>query len=197
MFTYFPTPIADELPYSMLARYRHNLRIAGSGPVLDEAFGDRLAFPTTTPASLRLFSKVAFGPSLHPRSLVRRHTPYPYLSAFLPVAARARLMSQMLDGGRAVAARHGATGTTRHAFLAFCPDCVELDLRDHGQAAWRRTHQLAGVFVCADHGCPLRLGSARSRTDQLVVCPDGPSAGEPLLSPLTPEISLSPRPPTP
>lgn len=44
-----------------------------------------------------------------------------------------------------------------HHPLKACPTCMETDLATHGHAFWHIEHQFPSVFVCAEHGTPLRV----------------------------------------
>lgn len=46
-------------------------------------------------------------------------------------------------------------------YLRFCPLCVEVDRKIHGETFWHRIHRLAGVLVCAEHNCFLQNSVVR------------------------------------
>lgn len=70
---------------------------------------------------------------------------------------------------------------TQSRTLNFCPECVAADVLG-GMAAWRRVHQLPGVFICPEHLTPLRTTDISALNQaQLLPCPADPGTGRPVL----------------
>ncbi|MHB8386204.1 TniQ family protein [Metallibacterium sp.] len=91
------------------------------------------------------------------------HTTFTYRCAF--VSERDQLAQA--DGARPTPRilRLNALATLRNE-LYLCPECVAADSAGHGMSYWRRTHQLPGVFWCAQHGCALHfVDMTRAMTD--------------------------------
>jgi hypothetical protein len=155
---YFPEPRPDELLYGLLARYARHLGLAGAGAA-SRLFGSADAVATTDlPCRL-----AALGETLRDRCdlsgdlIIDRHTLYPYHVAFQGLAVRRAVRASMLGSGRSIHLRLGvaASRVRRSGRLLFCRRCLAEMLERHGEATWRRAHQLPGVLVCPDHACPL------------------------------------------
>ena len=177
MLAFLPTPFEDELLYSLLARSLSWLGGTASLPVIQAAFGRgatgvRVALPGGLAA---LAEALAPGCRLDVPTIVNRHTLLPYfLRLLMP------LDSERLLRGTTAGWRHGGyaglspfRGASHwHRALVLCPDCVALDVRTHGEAAWRRSHQLPGVLVCPAHGAALRASRTRAvGQSHLIRCP--------------------------
>lgn len=189
-FAFFPPPIEDELPYSMLARYQASMNMKHSLQILEQVLGHTHYFPTTAVSNLENMVCVALNNQIPVQEFVQRFTAYNYVTAFLPAEARKSVYSSMIKGGHGNLQRWGHNGTAIHLFMLFCPACVKADLGSSGQAAWRRTHHLPGVFVCSRHGCSLKASNATVRSHKLEACPSDPSVGTALVSPMDASISL-------
>jgi len=189
-FAFFPPPIEDELPYSMLARYQASLNMKYSLPILEEVLGHTYKFPATAMSNLENMVCVALNNQIHVQEFVQRFTAYNYVTAFLPLDERKAVYSSMTKGGQGNLKRWGHNGTAIHPFMLFCPACVKADLGNSGQAAWRRTHHLPGVFVCSQHGCSLKASNASVSSYKLEACPSDPSVGTVLVSPMDTSMSL-------
>lgn len=156
----------------MLARYKQILGL----PYEASLWWD-LGFPSIVSAifPIKLARFVALTQPEHTsiNEFLAGHTVFPYVSAFMTLNERNSLRRGCLYGFDQLSA--GQAGMSKR-LLAFCPQCVEEDVVNQGQASWRRIHQLPGVFRCPDHGAVLRRADARSRTRTL----HNGSAGQPV-----------------
>ena len=87
--------------------------------------------------------------------IANRLTLFPYYARY----AHHKLAAQCLDAlrsdnGVGVHPRFGLTSSRVRPpqFLRYCKACRERDLLRHGETYWRRSHQLAGVLMCPEHG---------------------------------------------
>jgi hypothetical protein len=196
MLGFFPSPIGDELLYSMLARYKARLAGTASLPSVQAAFGETAEYVRVgLPSGLvRFATNLPSSEGMSADDIIDRHTLFPYFSRLLGKPGRERLLDGMKQGWH----RGGYEGlgvfrgaTHWHRRLNVCTDCLARDLSVHGEAAWRRGHQLPGVFVCSEHGVALRASSVSTVNQaHLVACPSDPSRFTDLVSPFEPETSL-------
>lgn len=161
---YFPEILPDELLYSVLARYhRHN---GSDGPhrTARALFGRAYAVASyDLPGHLdELAGRIDQRRGLTPNRLLDETTLFPYYAAFQPEQVRRQLGLALRFGAATVHTRIGITGfaVPRLSTLRFCPSCFVEMMDRHGEAYWRRAHQLPGVLVCPDHGRPLQESAA-------------------------------------
>ena len=115
--------------------------------------------------------RVASMCGLSPSTLLARHTIFPYAIAFQKEDQAAKHRERLLD---ATLTKVGAVAPlvancVHRGFRRLCLDCVAEDLVTLGESYWRRSHQLATVFVCTKHdsalvewdGCPVPTLSTR------------------------------------
>ncbi len=189
MLAFLPRPIKDELLYSLLSRSLSWLGGTASLPVIQAAFGrGATGIRVGLPSGLAALAG-ALAPSfrLDVGAMIRHHTLQPYFLRLLTATDGERLLQGMTAGWRhggyaGISPFRGASHW--HRALTLCPDCVEEDVRGHGEAAWRRSHQLPGVLVCPVHGTALRASRIRAiGQSHLVCCPldgrDLPEVGNP------------------
>lgn len=97
-------------------------------------------------------------------TLLVKNTIFPYATAFQKEGQVARLRSLLLSPSPAKvgAVAPLVANSVHRGFRRFCPECVIEDLDAFGESYWRRSHQLATVFVCTKHDALLleRLGCA-------------------------------------
>lgn len=162
MFRYAPAPRTGETLYSVLARFGHYLNASESGPLMREVLGRRHAIAATDlPGGLAALVR-DFEEDRRARAanmIINRLTAYPFHTAFMPADVREDVRRAMLGDVTGVYTRLGlATFKVRPPErLRFCPLCLDEMEQEHGDAWWRREHQLPGVLVCPHHGTMLRL----------------------------------------
>lgn len=167
MLCHLPTPYPDELLYSVIARHMMRVGAVNVRKVVEDIFGRKMRSCVDLPSSLDVVSKrtwLVWG--MTGEEIAERLTLFPYWTRY---AHRERVV-RCLDGlrsdnGMGVHARLGvvATRVKSSPFLRFCAACRERDLSMYGETYWRRSHQLAGVLVCPEHGVPLIDSSALLR----------------------------------
>jgi len=161
MLTYFPAIYPDELLYSVLARYHRHTGARSDAQTMETLFGRRrvVADVDLLGALDRLAERIPPGRALHVDRILDELTLLPYYVAFQPpdvqAEARARLRQGRVDGLhlKLGLAAFRAGRVTR---LRFCRACLEDMSARHGEAYWRRVHQLPSALVCPDHGTALK-----------------------------------------
>jgi hypothetical protein len=158
--TYVPKLYADELFYSVAARYHRHLMNVSHKSTNQELFGTRSIRATfDLPSHLPLFcERLPSGRELTPERLAADHTHLPYHSAFLPAARRDEAIRRMAGGSPSMHIWLGlnASVVPQVSALRFCAECCEEMMEHEGELWWMRSHQLPGVLVCPDHGSVLR-----------------------------------------
>ena len=185
MLGFLPQPIGDELLYSMLARYRELSASTTSKPTMDAAFGGDGRYANVgLPGRLRTVAVSLPGKKWTAERLASDHTLLPYYERLVPARIRDRLRAGLLDGwttGGMDGLSPYLGSVTQSRTLNFCPECVAADVLG-GMAAWRRVHQLPGVFICPEHLTPLRTTDISALNQaQLLPCPADPGTGRPVL----------------
>lgn len=169
MINHFPTPLADELFYSLCARYGDRTQYPDIEAVNKELFGARgMSAGVDLPSHLGRFAALLPpGHELTVQRVIDKHTLFPFYGPFLTVERYARVRKDMegSDGG----AIHKCAGITPsnvrlHDWLRYCPVCVKEDKRAPDRCCyWRRLHQVPGVEVCPRHKVFLENSSVRAR----------------------------------
>jgi hypothetical protein len=168
----FPTPLPDELLYSVIARLREKVRFPNEKAVLDATWGKRTGIAVVEFAGAidTLLSRLPSGHPYTADQLLRWHTTLPYYERFVPVQrardAAVRLRSNGSAGLTELLGIRASTVPTP-TYLRFCPECAAEDREGYGTPYWRRAHQLPGVLVCKRHQLAL------SRTSLRRSAPDG------------------------
>lgn len=162
MIATFPTPYEDELLYSLFARY----------PV-------RSGYTSYVFAARDLFKKDTAKPSLEflielpdealdvltrektLEEIVMQYTMFPEYARFLPAERRKRALELLLQMDKEFNNLiHWKKGKgTQRRWLRYCPECARESREQHGEAYWRREHQLIGVDVCIKHECRIMNSS--------------------------------------
>lgn len=161
---YFPCPYPGELLYSVLARYHRHMGAPSSIQTMEALYGRRtvtacLDLPGHLPA---LAARMPDGSGWTVDRMIDELTLFPYYTVFQPATVRAQARAAMGKGGTGgLLMRLGlAAFKMGHATrLRFCTSCLEEMQIWHGECYWKRDHQLPGVLVCPEHGCPLRDSS--------------------------------------
>jgi hypothetical protein len=169
MINHFPTPLPDELFYSLCARYGERVRYSGIEAVNEDLFGARgKSAVVDLPSHLGHFVRSL--PPNHDLTLSRliyKYTLLPFYAPFLPVGRLGRVFKDMegSDGG----AIHKCAGITPsnvrlHNWLRYCPVCISDDRGSSDRCCyWHRLHQVPGVEVCPRHEVFLENSNVRAR----------------------------------
>lgn len=161
MLAYFPQIHAGELLYSVVARYLRHQGSMGQTAALASLFGRRLVVASLDlPGHLDVLSqRIPSERGWNVDRLIDETTLYSYYTAFQPPAVCISVRDAMRSG--AVADLHLRLGlpayrTARVSRLRFCCECLVQMQALHGEAYWRREHQLPGALLCIDHESILR-----------------------------------------
>jgi ribosomal protein L37E len=161
-----PAPYPDELAYSVQSRYREMLGV-GSHNFELHCFGSRIGrnaplcsmFPAilVLPGQQSRFDSERYAEWLH------MQTHWPFFAHF-QMASVSRLgvsygLCKKLRSELLLRSSEAPTLGSKVAGwqLRHCTECAASDRAKHGEAYWRRTHNLPGVAVCAEHQCALRI----------------------------------------
>ncbi len=155
MLSYLPKPYDDELLYSIVARYLTHVGGA-RGASVEQLFGKRgVRAQVDLPSSLGRFAENAAALwGLTAEEIAEKYTLLPFYTYYANDMLKMRAMEAIKsDSGMGLHSKLGIN-TSRvkvPQFLRYCPECVSEDIERRGETYWRRTHQLPGVIVCADH----------------------------------------------
>ena len=168
MSALFPTPLPDELLYSVLARYQDRIRFPSQRAVLNTTFGrSTITAVVELPGRIgALLDRLAPGHPYRAADLVRHHTTLPYYARFVaPDRVQDALHRMRATGAGGLAEILGIRASTvpTPTHLQFCPECLDRDEAKHGEPYWRRAHQLPGVWLCLEHDAVLWRSTVRRR----------------------------------
>lgn len=156
MQCHLPVPYADELLYSVEARYAVRLGLSIKGQLSFHISG-KIAKPSVfLPNALKQVAErtnLIWGKS--GEDIARDLTLFPYYSRGLPTDRIARCLKKMLsDNGHGIQLLFGVSSHRIKSpqCLRYCSACHSKDMKKNGETYWRRSHQLPGVLVCPDHG---------------------------------------------
>jgi hypothetical protein len=163
MLAYFPAIYPDELLYSVLARYYLHVGLPPIANSHETLFGRRSAIASyDLIGSLNILAeRIPVERGLSTEALLNM-TLYPYCVDFEPGEVRTKVEQDLKEGK--VSGNHLRLGLAtfriaRLTHLRFCAVCNEEMLLRYGEVYWRRSHQLASVLVCPDHGISLQQSS--------------------------------------
>lgn len=148
-------PLRDELLTSALIRTSRHAHLPI--PVVVRVLTGR---PKLAPSFFQATHIVALAGAFEvdPKTLLSKHTVFPYATAFLESDVfEARMVSALATGKAATGI--GATIQSVSDFVRwrqYCIDCVREDTLRWGESYWHRAHNLPGVLVCTIHGRVLR-----------------------------------------
>lgn len=144
---YFAEPYPDELIGSVLFRTARHRGLARCSPVGRGQAAVSLVYSA-------YLAEIAQALNMPPRDLLDRHTPFPFMTAFLPEKQTTRLI-RALQTGTVSSTCAVIQGATWGEVPRFCPLCVDDDLDGYGESYWHRCHNLPFVFRCPIHQLPL------------------------------------------
>lgn len=153
----FPLPYPQELLYSTIARAGVHDGETSPKQLLDSIFGDRKII-----ATVDLPSHVENIAALYPEKLgiisdklIIEHTLWPLYAPFIP-EQRGRAIKQWMMSksyGSAHLASGIAASRIKHKLaLYLCPDCIDEQKSEYGEAYWDRRWQVPLIRLCAKHG---------------------------------------------
>lgn len=146
---YFAEPYPDELIGSVLLRTARHRGLAGCSPVVRGQTKVSLVFSA-------YLAEIAAALNMPPGDLLNRHTPFPFVTAFMSQQQTDR-MARVLLSSNAITISAVIHAATRGGLQPrYCPSCVEQDLTCYGESYWHQCHNLPFVVACPMHQLPLR-----------------------------------------
>lgn len=155
---YLPEPYPDELIGSILVRAGRHLghptkrmhQLLGFAPKSDWAlfFQNQL-------------QPIAAALAMPADELLFRHTPFPYVTAFLSPEQTLRLANYYCLSPHPTSSALSQSVTTGGAIARFCEDCIDDDHQKYGEDYWHRRHNLPFVSRCWKHGSLLKMTDRR------------------------------------
>lgn len=168
MIGHFPTPLPDELLYSLCARYSNQVQYPSKESINLELFGT-----SRGPVAIHLPVKLGhLSANLPPNycytvdQLIDNHTLFNYYAPFIPKNRVDRLRQTMKAGkGNIITHVSGISASTikPYEYLRYCPVCAQEDKKIFGEYYWHRLHQVTGVEVCSKHYVFLQNSNALFR----------------------------------
>jgi hypothetical protein len=164
MLAYFPQVYPGELLYSVLARYHRHMGAPSTIHSMEALFGRRWVVASIDlPGSLQMLAdRLPEALGWTADRIADELTLLPYYTAFQSAAVTHRARSAMKRGdtdGLLLRLGMATFRVSRVTQLRFCALCLRQMQARHGEYYWRRDHQLPGIFVCPEHGCPLQLST--------------------------------------
>lgn len=155
MLAYFPKFHEDELLYSVIARYSVYTRQSGSLLLSRNLFGiDSICPAVDFPIGLTHFASI-INPyrQIQVKAIIANHTLFNYYYAFADDNTRKNVLERMTHyvPGVSKPIRRRKSFVNEVRKLRFCPTCRDEMIRDHGEAYWKRSHQLPLVVYCELH----------------------------------------------
>jgi hypothetical protein len=152
----FPTPYADELLYSVFARYHIRSGNINHEPTLRELFGKVIYISNIDlPFCVgKLINNMPITAKYTVDDIIMKHTMYPLYTAFLSKDNTELIYNSMIgDNGSGLYIKSGmmTSSIKRNNFLRFCSKCFEEDMNKYGESYWRRIHQVPGIIICSKH----------------------------------------------
>jgi hypothetical protein len=155
VIAFFPTPLPDELLYSVCAEYQALMGYPSDQSASCDLFGRALSPAIALPGHLAtLLSRLPPGHMYSLETLAQAHTLAPYATAMLAPTKAADVVQGLAGAARgthrrAAACSRGSRGVAER--LRACAACMAEDFSRYGRAYWHRAHQLPGVLVCSTH----------------------------------------------
>jgi hypothetical protein len=101
----------------------------------------------------RMATQIPREAGLSAERFISANTIFPWLKPFIPQERGEKLLDALKNGNPNI---YNIIAFTRviepqSSFLRYCPECVEHDITEYGEAYWHRIHQLPGITVCPVH----------------------------------------------
>ena len=153
----FPLPYRDELIYSTIARHGVHSGITSPKELLYDVFGDRKIIATSDlPSHLGQIARLyPHSLGITPERLLYENTLFPLYAPFIGETRRRAIVKTLTVSKKCSAHLSlgaAASRVQQSAYLRYCPGCIELQLKHHGELYWIRAHQVTGADVCPLHG---------------------------------------------
>ena len=174
MIGILPSPYDDETLYSILARYKRLVGYTNDKNAYWDLLGCDHPGGVQRPQDNRkkLFENTPRNWIGNREDFNERHSGWPY-----EVSPRYRDCSKINGYPRIPTTdteqrlRYFTDDGFRKT-LAYCPLCIESDIKNCGESYWHCIHQLAGVFVCPTHRVFLeRINAKTFLREWMLICP--------------------------
>jgi len=164
-----PAPYPGELIDSVLSRGVIHTGLAPKRLLYRLVGNKRSGHSFLLPPSLKHLAEEM---GIEPVHLLWRHTVFPFTVAFMAQrksCARTKNIDQAAHKTRSLGslARSVSRGLPS---LRYCPHCAHEDLQEFGESYWHRAHCLPCVHWCLQHGSPLHLPEAPTRSFSRLLC---------------------------
>lgn len=166
MLSFFTDPYPDELLYSAFARYHFYSGNIDLKDTLTELFGKNTVIPSFEIGSHLKFLCNVLGGTYNPKSLIQKHTLFPFYTPFMPSNRRKELLKSIISqDGKGIYTKIGivAGSICKKDGIYYCSACASEDIEKFGEAYIHREHQLQGVMMCPHHGQILKKYLITSR----------------------------------
>lgn len=152
MNVYIDLPYEDELLYSLCGRYLDEFSVGNRSAIIKDLFGTRLLLSPYFPRAIADFAaRTAFSLGMEKEKVWSHLTMYPFLCAYIS-EQKCEEVKEASFSGRVISKIPALlSGISLPLYLQWCPDCVLLDRREHGETYWHREHQLPAVWQCNKH----------------------------------------------
>ena len=151
----FPSPLPDELIYSLLARARVKYCEVSPKQLLDKAFGSRSVLSSLQfPSNIQPLVARHFSSSLSATELIYSHTLFPLYAPFMPDKRRLECINAMHDksfGQPYLSTGFAASRIPNLKTIRYCPNCMSEQIDENGEPYWQRIHQVVGLESCVRH----------------------------------------------
>lgn len=156
MLAYFPHPYADELLYSVIARYALHTGQNSQKEVIRDIFDSNSASAVADMPShidcLISSTKAIWRTS--PESIISQYTLAPLYLPFLAFEKASSIIDSMRSTqGGDIHTRAGiaASSIKQPVYFRYCPMCIEEQIKVYGEPYWKRQNQVTGLEFCSDH----------------------------------------------
>jgi transcriptional regulator with XRE-family HTH domain len=166
-----PLPYEDELLYSVICRYMNEAGVETPSRTLQNLFGRTVRPSGDMLGDLSRFAeqtRTSWGLSAF--QIAQRCTLLPYYTSYATEARRVAAYAFIAGAkGTRPSKLLGLQGTLvqRASTFRFCEQCAEYDIAQVGEAYWKRSHQLPGIFACLLHGTALQISSVPQKSKSL------------------------------
>lgn len=190
MINFLPLIYEDELLYSVIARYRRMCGMVSKRALVRDMFGELYIINSSFfPQYIKAFvSNLPPTSRITTEDIIKKHTLFPFYTAFLSQEKAKLIYEVMEDGGNG---SHmsiekvigiGGSKVKKANYLKYCPICFKKDLEKFGESYWRTTHQIIGSFYCSKHEILLKESSVHSTGSGVeFICADNEVCDEKVL----------------
>jgi Tn7-like transposition protein D/TniQ len=168
MISFFPTIYADELLYSVCARFFDYVQYPKPLTVFEELLGNVEDIGTFIPLNCfeYLYKNLPHNHEYSVHRLVNQHSVIPFYRPFLALE-QVELFYRYLERPKVKQVSRQFRVKNEHLriseWLRFCPLCLAEEKEKLNEGYWHRLHQLPGVEICPVHFVFLQNSGLRTR----------------------------------